>query len=142
MLDSAALRRAFAEFLGSDRYRKFIQQGFRHGRLRFWQEREWERFTAAHPEFAVGAEELADVVRVCYLHGDELQLDTADVYPGCRDFAQWYIDARNRLFPNAATDGVSAEGRLFGRDRVTVWYCPSCRASEMAWRARRASRQW
>jgi hypothetical protein len=54
MADTTAVRRALAAFLGEARFRKFVQQGFRRGRLRYWQEREWSRFTAAQPEFAVG----------------------------------------------------------------------------------------
>jgi hypothetical protein len=132
------LRRSLAGFLGSDRYRKFIQQGFRHGRLRFWQAREWERFVSAHPESAVSEEELAIALRVCHLHGDELQPDTTGVFRGCRDFAQSYIEARNRLFPNAALDEFSTEGLPFDYDCVDVWFCPSCREAAEAWRARRA----
>jgi hypothetical protein len=59
MADTNALRQAFSNFLGEDRFRRFVRQGFRKNRLRFWQEQEWERFIAAHPEFAVGMDELA-----------------------------------------------------------------------------------
>jgi hypothetical protein len=138
MLEPTALRRSLATFLGSDRYRKFIQQVVGRGRLRFWQAREWDRFVSAHPEFASSEEELTTALRVCHLHGDELQPDTIGVFRGCRDFAQSYIEARNRLFPNAALDEVSTEGRPFESDRVGVWFCPSCRGAAEAWRERRA----
>jgi hypothetical protein len=59
MIEPVAMRQALAAFLGDDRFRAFVQQGLRHGKLRYWQEQEWARFTAAHPEFADGREELA-----------------------------------------------------------------------------------
>jgi hypothetical protein len=70
MVEPVELRRALAAFLGGDRFRKFVRQGFRKGRLRAWQEREWDRFTAAHPEFAVGWEELAVALRTGPLPGE------------------------------------------------------------------------
>jgi hypothetical protein len=63
MMEPAALQRTLAAFLGGDRFRKFVQQGIRYGKLRYWQEQEWARFTAAHPQFAGGREELAVALR-------------------------------------------------------------------------------
>jgi hypothetical protein len=70
MVEPVELRRALAAFLGGNRFRKFARQGFRKGRLRYWQEREWNRFTAAHPEFAAGWEELAAALRTRPLPGE------------------------------------------------------------------------
>jgi len=137
MVDATGLRRALAAFLGDAQYRKFVQQGVRRGRLRFWQEQAWAGFVAAHPALAVGADELAAALRVCHLHGDELRPDTAEVVHGCLDWARSYVEARARLFPHAAEDVVPTEGRPFVGDRIGVWYCPSCRAARRAWEARR-----
>lgn len=137
MADAAELRQALAAFLGDAQYRKFVQQGVRRGRLRYWQEEAWGRFAAAHPEMAVGPDELAAALMVCHLHGDPLQPDTAEVFQGCMDLARWYVEARNRLFPLAAQDVVSTEGRPFEGDRVAVLFCPSCRAARAAWESRR-----
>src|SRR5688572_1644562 len=87
MPEAPVIRQAFASFLGMDRFRKFIHQGWRRGRLRYWQEQEWMRFTAAHPEFAVSLEELEAVLRVCELHGQELLPDIVKVFHGCLDEA-------------------------------------------------------
>lgn len=138
MADAWALRRALAEFLGDERFRQFVREGFRRGRLRFWQEQEWGRFVAAHPEFAVGANELAAALRICHLHGLELLPDTVEVFRGNRDYADWYIKARNELFPHAATEPWSTEGAPFEGERTVVWYCPACRNAEVEWRARHA----
>lgn len=137
MADAAALRQALAAFLGDAQYRKFVQQGTPGGRMRYWQEEAWGRFAAAHPEFAVGVGELAAALRVCHLHGDPLQSDTAEVFHGCMDLAGWYVEARNRLFPHAAQDVVSTEGRPFEGDRVGVLSCPSCRVARTEWESRR-----
>lgn len=133
MPDLVAMRRAFAAFLGDERFRKFVQQRRAHGRLRYWQEQEWSRFIAAHPEFSVDLDELAIALRICHLHGDELQEDTAEVFHGNRDLTQTYVEVRNRLFPRAAQDVVSTEGRSFEGDRIAVWFCPTCQAARAEW---------
>jgi hypothetical protein len=141
MAEATALRQAFAVFLGDERFRKFVRQGFHRGRLRYWQEQEWDRFTANHAEFAVGMEELEVALRICELHGQELLPDTVEVLRGCVDYADWYIEARNRLFPHAALGPVSTEDAPFENERVDVWYCPGCRQAEAEWQeSHRASR--
>ena len=111
MVEAVALRQALAAFLGDERFRQFVKEGIRRGRLRFWQEQEWDRFATLHPGFAVGLDELALALRICELHGQELLADTVEVFRGCADYADWYIEARNRLFPHAASDSWSTEGR-------------------------------
>jgi hypothetical protein len=137
MADAASLRAAFATFLGGDRFQEFVRQGFLHGRLRFWQEKEWERFTNLHPEFAVGLQKLEIALRICQLHNQELLPDTVEVVRGCLNFADWYIKARNAQFPHAKTDPCSTEGTLFDADRIGVWYCPTCRSVKAEWEAHR-----
>jgi hypothetical protein len=137
MAEAVALRQALAAYLGDMRFRKFVHQGLRSGRLRYWQEQEWVRFTAAHPEFAVGMEELEVALRICELHGQELLPDTVEVFRGCMDYADWYIAARNSLFPHAASGPVSTEGAPFEGGRARVWYCPACRQAEVEWQATR-----
>ena len=46
-MDAESLRRQLAIYLGDGKYRKFVVGLRRYEQLRFWQEREWERFTAA-----------------------------------------------------------------------------------------------
>ena len=131
------LRKALAAFLGDERFKKFVATGWRGGRLRFWQQQEWRRFCAARPELNVALADLEVAIRVCELHGDELRADEVELFHGCLDYAQDYIDTRNRLFPHAATDPVSTEGVPMAGDRIGVWYCPSCRAAQEKWSARR-----
>lgn len=133
MGDPVALRRAFAAFLGREQFRKFVEQGWFRGRLRFWQEQAWGRFVAEHPEFAIELGEMEAVFRICHLHGVELQSGYADVFHGCRNLTQSYIEVRSRLFPRAALDPVSTEAQSFEGGRVGVWFCPSCRRAAEAW---------
>jgi hypothetical protein len=136
-VEAIELRKAFAAFLGDERFRKFVATGWRRGRLRFWQEQEWRRFCAARPEINAGFEELGLALRICEVHGDELQADEVELFHGCIDYAQDYIETRNRLFPHAATGPVSTEGATMQGDRIGVWYCPSCRTAEDKWSRRR-----
>lgn len=133
MAEAAILRQALAAFLGEERFRKFVRQGVRRGRLRYWQAQEWARFTAAHPESAVSLEELEAALRVCELHGRELLPDSVGVIRACVDYADGYIEAWNRLFPHAAPGPVSTEGAPFEQNRVDVWYCPVCREARTKW---------
>jgi len=137
MTEAVALRQALSAFLGDERFRKFVQQGVRRGRLRFWQEQEWDRFCAARPEFAVSLEELGIALHICELHDQELRPDTVEVFHGCRDYAQWYIDSLNTYFPHAASDPWSTEGAPFEGDRIGVWYCPTCRDAKAEWESKR-----
>jgi hypothetical protein len=136
-MESLELRKAFAAFLGDERFRKFVATGWRRGRLRFWQEQEWRRFCAARPEINAGLEELEVALRICHVHGEELQHDEVELFHGCMDYAPDYWEGRNRLFPHASTGPVSTEGRPMQGDGVAVWYCPSCRAAEAKWKTPR-----
>lgn len=56
-----------------------------------------------------------------------------EVFRGCIDYTDWYLKARYRLFPNAATSPVSTEGAPVQGDVVKVWYCAECRGAESDW---------
>jgi|GEM_PF-3208102 len=147
MPEMIALRTALKSFLGDELYSTFIEKGFdRRGELRYWQQKEWDRFIAAHPEFTVGPEDLAVAMRICHLHGDELLPGTADVFHGCLDYAQDYMTIRNEWFPNAQMDVYSTEGApgtpFDGKyHQVDVWFCPTCRAARAKWEEIRAQAQ-
>lgn len=136
-MEAVELRKAFARFLGEERFRKFVATGWHRGRLRFWQAQEWDRFCSARPELEASLEELEVALRVCEVHGDELQADEVELSHGCIDYAQDYVGTRNRLFPHAATGPVSTEGAPMQGDRIGVWYCPSCRLAEEKWNTSR-----
>jgi hypothetical protein len=136
MPDAQDVRRALLDFLGEERYRKFVKQGVRSARLRYWQETAWIRFTSAHPKFNVDIGELASILHVCHLHGEVLQPDLAKIFRGCIDYSPSYVEILVRQFPHAALDALSSEGRPVGSDVVQVWYCPKCREAYSAWHAK------
>lgn len=138
MPTASDLRDALHRFLGDEKFRKFVQQGLYRGRLRYWQENAWAEFLVARPEMSVPLHELDSALQVCHLHGDELCPDTVKVFHGCVDYVQSYCEVRNQLFPRAALDIVSTEGRAFSGDTVTVWFCPTCRSAYTAWHAKNA----
>jgi len=128
------LRKAFAAFLGVERFKKFVATGWP---LRFWQEQEWRRFSSTRPEPSPGPDVLQVAIRICELHGDELQPDQVELFHVCMDYARGYIETRNRLFPHANTGPVSDEGAPIQSDRIGVWYCPTCRVAEGNWNTSR-----
>jgi hypothetical protein len=136
-MDVTSFRPAFAASLGAEDFRKFVVQLRRAGRMRYWHEGTWRAFVAAHPEFDCTTDELLAALRVCELHGCELRPDDVEVFRGCRDYADRYLKARDRLFPNAATGPVSTERAAVQGDAVRVWYCAECRAAESDWLPRR-----
>jgi hypothetical protein len=136
--DAIELRKAFAAFLGEERFRKFVAAGWRRGRLRFWQQKEWHRFCAARRDLKATLDELEVALRICELHGDELQPDEVALFHGCVDQAKQYIETRPRLFPHAAIGPISTEVAPIEGDRIAVWFCPSCRTAEAKWSARRS----
>jgi hypothetical protein len=158
MVDSARLCQAFASFLGADRFREFvrlltgpeiylgrpdehwppesIRAGYHHG-LRYCQQQDWLRFTTTHREFAGSLDELARALRICEVHGRELLPDTVDVFHGCVDYVDSYVEDWIRLFPHAFPGPISTEGAPFNQNRVGVWYCSACREAEAEWNAQR-----
>lgn len=79
-------------------------------------------------------------LRVCELHGTELRPDTVEVIDACVDYADWYVEARTRLFPNVASGLITTEGIPLPCVSTPVWYCQECRDAEVAWRDDRARR--
>jgi hypothetical protein len=138
MADPAALRQALTAFLGAERFRKLIKQFHSAGRLRFWQEQAWSGFVTAHPEFAVTLDELTGVLRICWVHGAELQNDTIQIIDGNVDFADWYVRVKAVEFPCSASS-VWSEGYPLPARSIGVWFCPECRAAETVWQQRQAT---
>jgi hypothetical protein len=135
-VDASSLRRQLALYLGDARFRKFVLQLRRAGRLRYWQEGAWRQFVALHPDCDIPFDALRAALRLCELHGTELTPDTVEVIEGCVDYADYYVRAKVAGFPNAATGPVWTERAPRSAVSGKVWYCPDCRTAEAAWRAR------
>lgn len=135
-IDHAQFRTAFRLALGEERYRKFVAAGTRP-RLRYWQEAELKKFFIAHPEYQLDAKELELALSICELHDVLLQSELVDVLDGCLDYSREYLQVRRDVFPRAAADPVSTEGRTDMPARVSVSYCATCRAARAAWMSER-----
>ena len=122
----STLRTQFEAFVGNERYRKFLRQGFRP-RLKFWQEQELSRFFQAYPDLRCELSDLEIAFRVCDVHRSELSPCTLELFEGCLDYARSYLDARSEWFPHAAEDPFSTEGGNVPARPVNAWYCEHCR---------------
>ena len=122
----SALRNEFEAFVGDDRYRKFLRQGFRP-RLKFWQEQELARFFEARPNLQCELSELEIAFRVCEVHRSELLPCTLEVFDGHLDYVRSYTNARLELFPHAALDPFSTEGGGLPTQAMSAWFCAQCR---------------
>ena len=127
MPDLKSLRLAFSEFLGDDRYRKFISQGFKP-HLRYWQEKEWHNFVSANPEFDIPLADLEVALRICEIHGLDLQSEKAVLFHGSIDYAPDFPDRSNH-YPHAADRLISTEGLSPENFPTVVWYCSECRTA-------------
>lgn len=136
MTDIVSLRLAFRQFLGPERFRKFVKTGC-EPRLLYWQEVEWAKFVEAHPQFDCPLTELQVVLRICEIHENELLPDKAEIFHGNIDLSPTYTRIHNDLFPHAAQDPISTEGTPCSKSVATVWYCPNCRNARDQWLAHR-----
>lgn len=126
MISPIALRTAFKEFLGKERFLKFVRGGC-GSRLLFWQEKEWERFVAVYPHFNIPLADLAVALRICGVHDIELLPCEVEIFHGCLDISPAYMRERANRFPFATQDLVSTEGRQCDTESMPSWYCPKCR---------------
>jgi hypothetical protein len=133
MADTGTLRRVFADFLGDEQFRKFVRQYLQNGRMRFWQEREWNRFVATRPEFEDAKSELPTALRVCWRHESELQPDDVKVLDENLDYAESYLRAKRVDFPCLGLNSVIS-GVVDSNEGQGVWFCPECRIAEEKWR--------
>jgi len=133
-MNVASLRESFAEFLGADRYRRFVWQINRRDRLRAWQEEVWGKFVSANPVFAGLSEaEVRECFTVCEVHGDEFQTYSTRVIHGNVDFTLEYEIASSSQFPHAKLDFWSTEGRSFDKNTIELRFCPACCEAKSKW---------
>src|SRR5437773_1006300 len=128
-MKAAEFRRSFATFAGPERYRQFLRalnhEGRWRGRFLFWQEELMERFAASALVSDVAFERTEPLLRVCELHGDELEPDLEALSQRCRGAVTDYTRAQFERFPN--TDcGPLVLGQRFDNFRRGLWYCPAC----------------
>ena len=136
-MNAAELRQRLESIAGGDRYREFLRSlNSRcrwHKRFLFWQ----ESLLAKAGVVAASATELFEctepLLRVCELHGAELQPDHEALAQRCRGALSKYTLAQIRSFPN--TDcGPLHQGEPLENFRHGLWFCSECRAAEALYR--------
>ena len=118
------LRQALASFLGEERFRKFVRVGIRP-RMKFWQEQELELFFSANPELSRDPEDLARALRLCEVHGVDLEPTKVRTTEACLLLSPSYLSARAELFPHACLDEVMVPPG--SPKEKSEWFCPQCR---------------
>lgn len=125
------LRTRLREFVGDERYHKYIERAGM-GRLQWWQEREWARFAAEHPEFVVSSTHLLRILQICPLHGTSLHADRIAVRPVRAD--DRYFEAAGQVdFPFAHSGWTASHRMDWVEAEQDVLFCSDCRAAEAAW---------
>ena len=135
MVDPAEIRYAFHDFVGAERYRKFVSMvpsTADGNRLKFWQERAWESFTTEHPQLTLDFAGIVDLFRICHLHGNPLTQRLVPVQHGCVDFAPEYWQTRNELHPCSPMPFISTEGRDIAETELPIWFCTECEQIELS----------
>ena len=137
-MDAAAFRQAFASFVGDEQFKKFVVSGVRQGRLRYWQTQLWQQFLQARPEFDCRLEELADCLRICPLHHEELRTGVETVTQA-ESLPQRFVDIRSALFPYAIVNAAGEPLKQICKqptEPIPIWYCPTCHAIASGWKAK------
>lgn len=134
-MNAAEIRRAFADFCGTDRYRQFVSaiwsKAIPKQRLVYWQEQLWREYSKSSSSILpTSFVELYEVFRVCPRHLEPLEIlqesTGAVLDPMLRGLTEGDIV---RLFPFAVL-AVTHRG-------VTEWLsCPACRSELKAHTAR------
>jgi len=117
------IKKLFEEFLGTERFEKFIAQGF-EPRLRFWQEQELERFYVQHPELRIDLDDIKAILRICQVHRIDLKAEAPSAVYDCVIWGYRERGIIKKYFPHA---------ELFPIGKSTVWYCEACRSAHQAW---------
>ncbi len=132
MLTPNPLRTALADFLGADRFTKFVRAGI-GARMFYWQERELERFREANPDFKFNLSDLVDALRICEIHQMDLLPCKVEVFRCCLNWSNNYLNEKKSKFPNAAIDMIMVSDD-FQESHLDSWYCPKCREIADKWR--------
>ncbi len=128
-MDVNRLRHALVEFLGADRYMRFVRQINRRKRFLAWHETMWAEFASAVPEFAFATfTEVQSAFSICELHGDELHPYLRRTYSQDIYYSPEFEAAWSALFPHAKHPIQSVDGKPID-DR----FCPACCEAMLKW---------
>jgi hypothetical protein len=143
-VDRESLVSSFAAFCGPDQFKKFVR-GLnttcrRKRRLLFWQNELWRRFAGAHEgEVPVTFPEIAEVLRLCPVHGCYLQAAEVPILYRYVMMEDDYREAHAERFPFA--NDVVLGGCCVRSEKTAVTdYCEQCREERKKWEKARKSR--
>jgi hypothetical protein len=119
------VRRLFEEFLGTERFEKFVAQGFKP-RLRFWQEQELEKFYLRRPDLRCDLAEIQVILRICQVHRTDLREEAPKAKYDSVTLVDRHPQITRKYFPNARTVAVGT---------AAIWYCDTCRVVLQKWEA-------
>lgn len=132
-MNAQEFRNKLQAFLGAEEYQKLLAHFREKQRMRFYHEKQWHKFIEQYPQFRLSSEELPIALRVCQVHGDELQWGEAKVYQDRFDRLRNYFGARSKSFPHNGTAIVVQEESPVQIMPMQVWFCPSCRQASTEW---------
>lgn len=132
-MDAQEFRSKLRAFLGEDEYRKLIVYFREKQRMRFYHEKQLAKFINANPQFSLSPSELQVALRVCEIHGDELQWGEANVFQERMDRVQNFMRSRGQLFPHCGTVIVVQEALAIQLMSTQLWLCPTCRKASEEW---------
>jgi hypothetical protein len=107
LMNAPEIRAAFRNFVGEDRYRRFVQQVVRDTptahQLRFWQDSLWREFVAVARDAPTELPEIRQVFVWCYVHDQPLDASPAwhnqPVLPWPKKMKDGRIEALPQQFP-------------------------------------------
>lgn len=127
-----AARRALARYLGDRRYRRLLRKVLSVPSGAGSDSRDWTDFLAQHPQYDTPSITLAEVGRVCCVHGCGV-FERVVIGRPVAPVAPWqraaYQSARGTRFPYAHPVPADTEGT---EERV-VWFCRECQEAWIAW---------
>lgn len=107
-MDRFEVRKEFEAYVGEERYLSFIatvqSENRERGRLKFKQEREWEKFSLEYGVYARDFSDIWDIFQYCYVHGVEFETDTVPIVYGTRSRVSGSVlEHAEKTYPNANT---------------------------------------
>ncbi len=129
MPTQSEFRARFKEYTGTETYTKFVkalhQTQRKDSQLRFWQLDLWQSFICDNPEFELSEETLAEALRICELHEEDLVPKRISVFHGCIDYNPEYLEDMATRFPHATMEEIMVSPVHTG-STCKIWVCPTC----------------
>lgn len=125
-MDKQQFRADLKEFLGPEKYRRFISALHGRTKFRYWQEGVWQEYLRVHPKYNYPVSTIAEFLNICHLHECEFLTELAPVFRHISDTPdRWRIGSMD--WPYAYPSPVYVGEKYSPETRVEIEYCPRCR---------------